>query len=417
MPDDIADAVGDAFHEEWGQVVATLIRITGDWDLAEECAQDAFATALQQWPDTGVPNKPGAWLTTVARHRAIDILRRRAVGAAKIQEVASMPPAGEPDPNAEGFADDQLRLIFTCCHPALNVEAQVALTLRTLAGLTVDEVGRAFGLSESAMTKRLWRAKHKIRHAGIPFSVPAAHHLPERTPAVLAIVYLLFNEGYAATSGENLLRRQLSTEAIRLGRTLTALMPDEPEAAGLLALMLLHDSRRDARLDETGNLVTLEEQDRARWDRGQIYEGVTLLTGALRRRAPGRYQVQAAIAACHAEAPTAAATDWPQILRLYDQLLLVTPSPSPVLELNRAVAVAMVDGPAAGLKIVDELTRLDALSGYYLLAATRADLQRRLRRFSDAAEAYRQALELASTASERAYLSRRLAEVHNHTAD
>jgi RNA polymerase sigma-70 factor (ECF subfamily) len=402
-------AVARAFRDEWGQVVATLIRVTGDWDLAEECAQDAFTLALRRWPRDGIPRRPGAWLTTAARNRAVDRLRREAAGAAKLREVAAMSHTPEPALDDSGVPDDRLRLMFTCCHPALALEAQVALTLRTLAGLTTTEIARAFLVGEPAMSKRITRAKQKIRHAAIPYRVPPAHLLPERTPAVLAVLYLLFNEGYSATAGADLLRRGLSAEAIRLARVLAALMPDEPEAAGLLALMLLHDARREARLDADGELVTLEDQDRTRWDAAEIEEGVALLDGALRRGAPGRYQVQAAIAACHATAATAADTDWAQIAALYRQLLRLVPSP--VVGLNHAVAVGMADGPRAGLALVDGLTASGRLDGYHLLPATRADLLRRLDRPREAAEAYREALAMSLTEAERRYLRRRLAEV------
>jgi len=416
MMTDVKAAVDFAFREEWGRVVATLIRVTGDWDLAEECAQDAFAMALQRWPADGVPRRPGAWLTTAARNRAIDVLRRRTVGAAKLREVAALsvePAAGsglafEPETDHSGVPDDRLRLMFTCCHPALSLEARVALTLRTLAGLTTAEIARAFLASEATMAKRLVRAKQKIRDAGIPYRVPPAHLLPERLPGVLGVVYLLFNEGYSATAGADLIRQGLAAEAIRLGRVLARLMPSEPEAAGLLALMLMHDARRAARLDADGEIVTLEDQDRSLWDAASISEGVAVLEAALRSGRPGPYQVQAAIAACHVTAARASDTDWAQIALLYGQLARFLPTP--VVELNRAVAVGMADGPSAGLVLVEALEATGKLAGYHLLAATKADMYRRLGRAEEAAACYREALELASTDAERRFLSRRLAE-------
>jgi RNA polymerase sigma-70 factor, ECF subfamily len=412
MSADVQAAVDAAFRDEWGRVVATLIRTTGDWDLAEECAQDAFALALARWPKDGIPGRPGAWLTTTARNRAIDVLRRKAVGAAKLREVAAM--SYEPDPvhdresDHSGVPDDRLRLMFTCCHPALSLEARVALTLRTLAGLTTAEIARAFLTSEATMAKRLVRAKQKIQNAGIPYRVPPAHLLPERMSAVLGVLYLLFNEGYSATAGTDLVRQNLSAEAIRLARVLIRLMPDEPEGTGLLALMLLHDARRAARLDARGDLVTLEDQDRGQWHAAEISEGVSLLEAALRRGRPGPYQVQAAIAACHATAPTADRTDWPQIAALYGRLAEFLPTP--VVELNYAVAVGMARGPAAGLALVEALEAAGKLAGYHLLPATRADLLRRLGRSREAAAAYAEALALTSTDAERRYLSRRLEE-------
>jgi RNA polymerase sigma-70 factor, ECF subfamily len=418
--DAVKAAVDAAFRDEWGRVVATLIRTTGDWDLAEECAQDAFALALQRWPRDGIPGRPGAWLTTAARNRAIDVLRRKAVGAAKLREVAAMsrepgPDAGGSDSDSDesGVPDDRLRLMFTCCHPALSLEARVALTLRTLAGLTTAEIARAFLSSEPTMAKRLVRAKQKIQNAGIPYRVPPAHLLPERTPGVLGVLYLLFNEGYSATAGADLVRQNLCAEAIRLARVLATLMPDEAEAAGLLALMLLHHARRAARLDARGDLITLEDQDRGQWDAAEIAEGVLLLNGALRRGRLGPYQVQAAIAACHATAPTPQDTDWAQIAALYEQLARFLPTP--VVELNHAVAVGMAQGPAAGLPLVAALEASGKLAGYHLLPATRADLLRRLGRRSEAADAYRAALELASTDAERRFLRRRLAETGEPT--
>ena len=413
---DVKAAVDAVFREEWGRVVATLIRVTGDWDLAEEVAQDAFAMALQRWPADGIPRRPGAWLTTAARNRAIDVLRRRAVGAAKLREVAALTPpdsdsgsAFGPETDHSGVPDDRLRLMFTCCHPALSLEARVALTLRTLAGLTTAEIARAFLASEATMAKRLVRAKQKIAKAGIPYRVPPAHLLPERLPGVLGVLYLLFNEGYSASAGADLIRQALSAEAIRLGRVLDRLMPDEPEAGGLLALMLMHDARRAARLDADGEIVTLEDQDRGEWDAAEISEGVAVLEAALQRGRPGPYQVQAAIAACHVTAARAADTDWVQIARLYGQLARFLPTP--VVELNRAVAVGMADGPEAGLSLVSALEASGQLTGYHLLPATKADMYRRLGRADEAAACYRQALELASTDAERRYLGRRLAEI------
>ncbi|MFE9749597.1 RNA polymerase sigma factor [Saccharothrix saharensis] len=396
--------VSALFRAERGRIVATLIRLTGDWDLAEECVQDAFARALECWPRDGVPQRPGAWLTTTARNRALDRLRRAGVEAAKLREVVAVPddaPAEDHGIGDDGIGDDLLRLIFTCCHPALTLEARVALTLRTVAGLTTAEIARAFLVPEATMTKRLVRARQKIRNARIPYRVPPAHLLPERTVGVLAVLYLLFNEGYAAGGGAELLRRELCAEAIRLARTLVASMPDEPEAVGLLALTLFQDSRRDARFDQAGDLVPLDRQDRSRWDIAQVEEGVALLDAALRRGRPGPYQVQAAIAACHATAARAEDTDWPQIALLYGELLKLVPSP--VVRLNRAVAVAMVDGPAAGLALVDELA--EEITGH-LLPATRADLLRRLGREAEARAAYERARDLAPTDVERRHLTR-----------
>ncbi|MGI5192256.1 RNA polymerase sigma factor [Streptomyces sp. CA-288835] len=401
-----------AFREEWGQVVATLIRVTGEWDLAEECAQDAFAQAMDRWRGDGIPRRPGAWLTTTARNRALDVLRREAVGAAKLREVAVLARDDGPyDPDDEddsGVTDDRLRLIFTCCHPALPMEARVALTLRTLAGLTTPEIARAFLVPEATMAQRLVRAKRKIRNAGIPYRVPPAHLLPERTTGVLGVVYLLFNEGYAATSGADLLRTNLCAEAIRLARVLARLMPDEPETLGLLALLLLHDARRGTRVDAAGDLVTLEDQDRTAWERAAIDEGAALLETALRRGRPGPYQIQAAIAACHTTAATAEDTDWADIAALYGELRRFVPSA--VVELNRAVAVGMAEGPEAGLALLAELEKAGDLAGYHLLPATRADLLRRMGRTGEAAEAYARALELVENEAERRFLEKRLAE-------
>jgi RNA polymerase sigma-70 factor (ECF subfamily) len=408
---DVEAAVARAFRSEWGRIVATLIRLTGDWDVAEEATQDAFERALERWGRDGIPDNPGAWLSTTARNRAVDQLRRRTTGAAKHEEAAVLGVADEPNRDNGGIVDDRLRLIFTCCHPALPLEARVALTLRTLAGLKTAEIARAFLVTEQTMAKRLVRAKGKIRGAGIPYRVPPAHLLPDRTTAVLGVLYLLFNEGYSATSGADLVRVGLCDEAIRLGRVLTELMPDEPEAAGLLALMLLHHARRAARVDGAGTLVPLEEQDRSLWDGDAIAEATALLDAALRRGRAGPYQLQAAIAACHATATDARSTDWHEIAQLYGRLSRLLPTP--VVALNRAVAVAMADGPAAGLELVDQLERSGDLAGYHLLPATRADLLRRLGRRSEAADAYRTAIELAPTEAERQYLTRRLAELND----
>jgi RNA polymerase sigma-70 factor (ECF subfamily) len=400
-------AVEAAYRDEWGQLVATLIGLTGDWDLAEDCAQEAFAAALVTWPRDGVPHRPGAWLTTTARHRATDRLRRAAAGAAKLRQVAVL--GREPDePPAEEIPDARLRLIFTCCHPALPFPARVALTLRTLAGLSTAEIARALLTTEPSMAQRLVRAKRKIREAGIPYRVPPAELLPRRLSSVLAVLYLIFNQGYDEVPGAGDAGRALAAEAVRLARVLVGLMPDEPEPRGLLALMLLHEARRATRT-AGGVLVPLERQDRSRWDGKLITEGIATVDGALAMRRVGPYQVQAAIAACHATAPDAAGTDWPQIATLYAQLARL--APSPVVELNRAVAVAMADGVGAGLRLVDDLTAAGHLEGYHLLPATRADLLRRAGRPAEAKAAYADALALAPTEPERRYLADRLREI------
>jgi RNA polymerase sigma-70 factor (ECF subfamily) len=408
-----ADAanLGEIFRAEHSRVLAGLIRMLGDFELAEDVLSEAFAAAVDRWPREGAPRRPGAWLTTVAKNRALDRLRHLRVQA---RRTADLVGAQETDTDLDAaldneFPDERLRLVFTCCHPALAQHAQVALTLSTLGGLATDEIARAFLTSEVTMAQRLVRAKRKIRDAGIPFEVPAAPHLEARLASVLAVVYLVFNEGYAATAGESLTRGELCGEAIRLGRVLVDLMDGEPEAQGLTALMLLHDARRDARTSPQGDLIPLEEQDRSRWHSDQIDEGLRRLDEAMTHRRPGPYQIQAAIAALHVRAKAAADTDWRQIAALYTGLLRY--QPSPIVELNLAVAIAMAEGLERGLDRLDALQRGGRLEGYHLLPAARADLLRRAGRSAEAADAYRLAIAMTKNDAERAYLQRRLTSV------
>jgi RNA polymerase sigma-70 factor (ECF subfamily) len=412
-PTTAATAVEEVYRSDWGRIVATLIgMVNGDFDLAEECAQEAFTAAIYNWEQNGVPEFPRAWIIATARHKAIDRIRRKSKFEEELDPRldAGLEPGVEPEFYSAEIPDDRLRLIFTCCHPALALDAQIALTLRTLGGLETEEIAHAFLVPTATMAQRLVRAKNKIRDARIPYVVPETSEMAERLEAVLHVIYLVFNEGYSASSGDQITRADLSSEAIRLARILLELQPD-PEAMGLLSLMLLHESRRAARSTPGGELILLDDQDRALWNRDQIAEGTALVERALASRRPGPYTLQAAISAVHANSPVAAATDWRQIVALYDVLTRV--APSPIVDLNRAVAIAMRDGAAAGLTLVDEILKSGDLDGYHLAHSARAELCRRLGDKKEARKSYQRALELTRQDPERRFLQKRLAELEN----
>jgi RNA polymerase sigma-70 factor, ECF subfamily len=400
------------YREHYGRILASLIRALGNFELAEDALQDAFAAAVEQWPRDGAPANPPAWLASTARHKAIDKARRQSwfrERSDEIQRLIEFEMAADSDHRADSFPDERLRLIFTCCHPAINREAQIALSLRTLCGLTTEEIARAFVTPTATMAQRIVRAQRKIRAAGIPYEVPSGDALPERLESAMAVIYLVFNEGYLASSGDELVRRDLCAEAIRLARILSALMPDQPAPRGLLALMLLHDSRRDTRADSNGDLVLLEDQDRSRWDQRQIAEGLALAADAMSGPAPGPYAIQAAIAAEHARAPRPGDTDWERIARLYAKLLELRATP--IIALNHAVAIAMARGIRKGLALIEDLEASGELNDYYLMWSAKADLLRRMGNFIDAASAYRRALEVVTSNPDRRFLERRLKEV------
>jgi len=407
--------IASLYREYYGRILASLIRALGSFELAEDALQDAFAAAVEQWPRAGTPNNPAGWIASTARHKAIDKARRQSWFNERRDEISRLiefEMTSDPDHHADSFPDERLRLIFTCCHPALNQEAQIALSLRTLCGLTTEEIARAFLTPAATMAQRIVRAQRKIRRAGIPYEVPSGDALPERLESAMAVIYLVFNEGYAASAGDAVVRRDLCAEAIRLARILSALMPHQAEARGLLALMLLHDSRRDTRSDASGDLILLEDQDRNRWDHRQITEGLALVAAASEDSAPGPYAIQAAIAAEHARAKRYEDTDWARIAELYAMLLEMRPSS--VIALNHAVAIAMAYGPREGLALIESIEALGELDDYYLMWSAKADLHRRMGNFSDSASAYRRALELATSTPDRRFLVRRLKEVLQH---